>query len=103
MLLQRDSDLELFVFSDDIDSVERDFRPACPCRFVRSAGEWGAFDEMRMMSLCDHAIIANSTFSWWAAWLGERPGKRVIAPKRWFADGSIYDSADLVPDRWERV
>ena len=103
MMLQRDSDLELFVFSDDIDAVEKEFRPDCPCHFVRSAGEWNAFDGMRMMSMCDHAIIANSTFSWWAAWLGEGPHKRVIAPKRWFADGSAYDSADLVPNRWERV
>jgi hypothetical protein len=60
-----------------------------------------AHNDMHLMSLCRHNVIANSSFSWWAAWLNPRPDKIVIAPKQWFSDG---DSApDLVPSNWERV
>lgn len=102
VLLRRNSDLRCFVFSDDIDAVEREFRPDCECHFVRAAGKWNAFDKIRMMSRCEHAIIANSTFSWWGAWLGEKPGQMVIAPEKWFAEGSPHDASDLVPERWLR-
>lgn len=102
MLLRRNRELKCFVFSDDIDAVEREFRPDCECHFVRATGEWNAFDKIRLMSRCSHAIIANSTFSWWGAWLGEKPGQVVIAPEAWFAKGSPHDASDLVPERWIR-
>ena len=53
------------------------------------------------MSLCSHAIIANSSMSWWGAWLQSNPHKRVIAPKMWF--GSVYqfhDTKDLYCEDW---
>jgi len=56
---------------------------------------------MRLMSLCRHHVIANSSFSWWGAWLDARTDKIVIAPKRWFADGR--SDVDLVPAEWERL
>ena len=103
LLLQREPKVKLFVFSDDIDAVEREFHPPCEAHFVRSTSTWNSFEKIRMMSACDHAIIANSTFSWWAAWLGEKPGKYIFAPHRWFAQGSNHSCIDLVPERWERV
>jgi len=54
------------------------------------------------MSLCQHNIIANSSFSWWGAWLNANPNKIVIAPKQWFASGH-HDTKDLIPQAWVRL
>ena len=54
------------------------------------------------MSACRHHIIANSTFSWWGAWLNPSPDKIVVAPQRWFADPKI-DNPDIIPEGWHRV
>jgi hypothetical protein len=54
------------------------------------------------MASSRHHVIANSSFSWWGAWLAERPGQLVVAPKMWFRDPSI-DSSEIVPQRWLRV
>jgi hypothetical protein len=56
---------------------------------------------MQLMSLCRHHIIANSSFSWWGAWLNSRQDKIVIAPKNWFAHEA--STADLVPVDWLRI
>jgi hypothetical protein len=54
------------------------------------------------MARCRHHVIANSSFSWWGAWLGERDDSVVVAPSRWFADPAL-DSGAIVPDRWVRL
>jgi hypothetical protein len=61
--------------------------------------------DMAIMSACDHHIIANSTFSWWAAWLNDKPARRVIAPKTW-ANPTTHGymvTDDLIPPGWERL
>ena len=80
---------------------EADGEPG-PTEIVRINHGRADFEDMRLMSACKHFIIANSSFSWWAAWLGVHPGKVVIAPKRWF---SIHhaDTRDLLPDTWIKV
>jgi hypothetical protein len=56
------------------------------------------------MSHCKHNIIANSTFSWWGAWLNENPEKIIIAPKRWFANEEMQaQTQDLIPESWIRL
>jgi hypothetical protein len=60
------------------------------------------FEDIFLMSRCRHNIIANSSFSWWAAWLNEHPDKTVIAPKQWFNNGP-KDTQDLLPQDWIRI
>ena len=57
--------------------------------------------DLCLMSLCSGAIIANSSLSWWGAWLGTHAEKRVIAPKRWFLTVD-KDTRDLLPESWIR-
>jgi hypothetical protein len=59
-------------------------------------------EEMHLMSLCHHHIIANSTFSWWGAWLSMHPHKVVIAPKHWVNDPSV-DTSDVLPENWTHI
>jgi hypothetical protein len=57
-------------------------------------------DDFKKMMSCRHFIIANSSYSWWAAWLGCWPDKKVIAPKRWFTENAPYHTNDLYPKDW---
>lgn len=58
--------------------------------------------DLCVMSMCDHFVIANSTFSWWAAWLSANPSKRIVAPSTWFGDQK-HDTTDLRPPSWTIV
>jgi hypothetical protein len=91
-----------YFFSDEIEVVEREYRPDVPHVFVKCFDHANYYDKIRLMALCEHNIIANSTFSWWAAWLNANPEKCVIAPKRWFA-GYKHDERDICPQEWLRV
>ena len=95
-------ELPVVIFSDDIAwcRTQDIFRGN---RFVFSENASNVTD-LRMMSLCDHHIIANSSFSWWGAWLGRNPDKVVIAPERWFGPGyAQLDTRDLLPETWLKV
>lgn len=93
----------VYVFSDDIETVAREAAIPGPHEFVREPAGTAAHDVLRLMSLCDHAIIANSTLGWWGAWLGEKPGRTVIGPRRWFGAESVHDARDVLPERWEAL
>lgn len=101
-LRERCPDATLYLFSDDIEAIAREYQPPGPHVFVRCVKPWHAYDKVRLMALCDHIAIANSTFSWWAAWLNPSPDKLVLAPDPWFS-GSQYDGTDLVPASWVRL
>ena len=93
---------QVFAFSDDPDWVMQTLAPRVGNLTLvdHNRGEHSHFD-MRLMSMCRHHVIANSSFSWWAAWLDDRPGAQVIAPSRWYANGT--DDSDLLPARWQRL
>ncbi len=91
-----------FVFSDDIEWVKENLKPGRPVTYVDFNDDKSNYEDLRLMSLCKHHIIANSSFSWWGAWLNLNPDKIVIAPGKWFNDTSI-DTADLIPDSWIRL
>lgn len=92
----------LFVFSDEPAWVMENLKFPFATTFVTHNGPQKGYEDMRLMSLCRHNIIANSSFSWWGAWLNGNPDKRVLAPSRWFNQPGI-DTSDLLPDSWTRI
>jgi hypothetical protein len=92
----------VFVFSDDPDWAGAHVRVPCPMTVVRHNGPDHDYEDLRLISRCRHHVTANSTFSWWGAWLGTHPGKRVIAPGRWFTDPTV-NCDDVIPAGWERL
>lgn len=95
-------DVQLFIFSDDPDWVEANLRFHSPATVMRDNGSERDYEDLRLMSLCRHHIIANSSFSWWGAWLCADKRKIVIAPEHWFRDAP-HDTEDLIPENWLRV
>ena len=91
-----------FVFSDDIDYAREALGFLKRAEFVDNAGQNPPHVDMMAMRACDHNIIANSSFSWWAAWLNDNPAKTVIAPRHWFATETLKKkhTFDLYPDDW---
>ena len=87
------------VFSDDIPWVKANLSTSHVCRFVDYNQGENSFRDMQLMGLCQHHIIANSTFSWWGAWLNANKDKIVIAPKYWFAHDKC-STQDLYPSEW---
>jgi hypothetical protein len=92
----------LFVFSDDHEWCRKQMDFGLPTTFVDANSPDRGYRDMQLMARCRHHIVANSSFSWWGAWLSTWPEKIVIAPRRWFAS-SEHDTRDLIPERWLRL
>ena len=91
-----DSDREVIIFSDDTEWCKEQELFADDRFAVAEGGD--QFYDLCLMSMCDDFIIANSTFSWWGAWLANR-GK-VVAPKNWFGEALSHDTKDLYCKGW---
>jgi hypothetical protein len=92
-----------YVFSDDPQWVKTNITtPNAPIDFVTHNDASKNYDDLRLMSLCKHHIIANSSFSWWGAWLGKKKGQIVIAPSRWY-NTKKSNYSDKLPTYWNTV
>ena len=88
-----------YIFSDDINWVKQNFDFKESHTYINiNKGEKG-FEDMRLMSHCKHNIIANSSFSWWAAWLNTNKDKVVISPLQWL----VTKKTDIVPAEWIKL
>jgi len=99
-MAERVSEPNFLIFSDDITWCKDHLKTGFSQTFVTEGNaDW---EDMYLMSLCQHHIIANSSFSWWGAWLNPSPDKIVIAPKKWLA-GRELDGGDLLPKKWIKL
>jgi hypothetical protein len=96
---QRIASPVFYVFSDDPAWSRQNLNIPQPNEFVTHNCGISDWEDMRLMSACRHFIIANSTFSWWGAWLSTSPNKSVITPKRWYSDPNLSND-DLIPPSW---
>ena len=101
LVKEKEPSATVYFFSDDIDWVKQNLARYKNAEFVSSFTH-SAIEDFYLMTKCRHNIIANSSFSWWPAWLNTNPGKIVVAPKKWFAVSSI-NTGDLIPDNWIRI
>ena len=94
-------EVEFFLFSDEPDFIAEAFAGLPGAHVVRSDPST-SWEDMFLMARCRHNIIANSSYSWWGAWLNPAQGKRVIAPARWFTPDRLAtcNVLDLYPDDW---
>ena len=95
-------DTRLFVFSDDPDWVRQNLDFSRPVVFVEPGDDGRHHEDMHLMASCKAHIIANSTFSWWGAWLNTHEDKLVVAPKKWFRS-KTHSSVDILPDEWSKL
>jgi len=98
---------DVFFFSDDIGWVRENADRLVPERmdvaahFVDCNSEVGPHEDLRLMRACDHHVIANSTFSWWGAWLDESDEALTVSPAYWFDVPT--DEIRVIPQRWKTV
>lgn len=100
---ERVEDPHFFIFSDDVDWCREHILLDHPLEVVDHGHKGRRFGNyLQLMSLCDHFVIPNSSFAWWAAWMNTNREKTVIAPRNWFTDPTI-NTSNLVPTGWVRL
>ncbi len=89
-----------YVFSDDMEWCKRNVNSGVfsDCKFEYSEGK-NEFEDLELISSCEHNVTANSTFSWWGAWLNRNLNKIVVTPEKWFNGVN----KDLIPDSWIKL
>lgn len=112
--LQREvANPRFYVFSDDVSWCKQNLAVPASTFVEHNTGK-NSYRDLVLMSNCKHNIIANSTFSWWGAWLNSNPAKKVVAPRVWFQKSyndnvsavypsRIYNTKDLIPEGWYRI
>lgn len=88
-----------FFFSDDIEWVKENIKTSYPAYYIDNNDDAHNYEDLRLMSSCKHHIIANSSFSWWGAWLNPDKNKKVIGPAKWMSTRVIAET-DHIPGSW---
>ena len=89
-----------YIFSNDFDWVKENVKSEFPLTIVDINDEKHGYFDLELMRHCKHNIIANSSFSWWGAWLNKNPDKIVITPCKWFANNK---QTDIIHKNWKRI
>jgi hypothetical protein len=96
------TNLHLYIFSDDMDWAKANLKFDVQTTYVENNTGENSYLDMQLISLCKHNVIANSSFSWWGAWLNKKPEKIVVAPVKWFNDDTV-NTKDIVPETWHKI
>lgn len=99
LIQQKYENALFFVFSDDIEWVKKNLK-INNARYIDFNNNYDSWQDMYLMSLCKHNITANSSFSWWGAWLNSNINKTVICPSRFI---NSLEKSDIVPDSWIKI
>jgi hypothetical protein len=99
IIREREQNPTFFVFSDDMAFVRENLPRSAHMVFVDHNDDYSSHEDLRLMSHCRHHIIANSTFSWWGAWLDPNAEKIVVAPRQWLLKKDTY-FPQLMPADW---
>ena len=94
--------IHLFIFSDDLQWCRENLNTLFPTISRIYCDGGNGKEDLQLMSMCKHFVIANSSFSWWAAWLGCAANKKVVAPQKWF-NGTKFDGSDIIPKEWIKL
>mgnify|MGYP001558595542 CR=1 FL=1 len=92
-----------FIFSDDREWAKENLKLSYPTYYVDHNDAQKNYEDLRLMSMCKHNIIANSSFSWWGAWLNQNKNKIVTGPKIWFRNAPKADTKDIFPEEWIKI
>ena len=102
VVMERVAHPHFFIFSDDAAWTREHVTTPAPSTYITHNTGRNDAEDMRLMSHCKHFVIANSTFSWWGAWLATNPSKLVISPSSYFADPNI-SMLDRIPEAWVQL
>ncbi|WP_298709793.1 alpha-1,2-fucosyltransferase [Chitinophaga sp.] len=91
-----------YIFTNDPAWVKDNLPQGIDYEILSGSLSHTQYEDLFLMSSCRHQVIANSSYSWWAAWLNRYEGKRITAPKRWFVAEGLHDG-DLIPAGWDRI
>ncbi|NMR33817.1 alpha-1,2-fucosyltransferase [Chryseobacterium aquaticum] len=102
IIKEKTKDPVFFIFSDDIYWAKENLKIENTMYFVDFNDASTNYEDIKLMSACKHNIIANSSFSWWGAWLNRNKNKTVIAPSKWF-NTDMLNSKDIIPESWMKI
>lgn len=102
LIYQQVPDPHFFVFSDEPEWIKKNLNLNKPFEIISGNQGKNSYKDLILMSQCKHNIIANSSFSWWGAWLNQNKDKIVIAPEQWYKDPDCKTN-DLLPNSWIKI